>query len=321
MEKELIPFVSIENQKNIKYVLLDDNKVGRALFDRPDVNDDYQVHFIYLLMKDDEDKEMDINGSLNQIALEINKHFNKLTKRTKKVKKSKGKGQHLKLDLTKDGLLDVTFLRLPWTKKEFIKKYTADGFEKRWPDNWLSKFMIQMGFHNTKKSYVSYLQTSFDQQTSGSANLPHAFIYLKGCINNPKGQGSCMEIILHELIHTFGFIYSCNKGHSRGHLKGNDLMGEGAQILDPKNKSYYMHNDESCPDLADVVYLTPTSENPWDPIDIVCKRQLDRFNHKKLLKDKKITIVLGLVATMQEVCQKIIQFTLNVLTLGRNKIF
>ena len=153
--------------------------------------------------------------------------------------------------------------------------------------------MIQMGFHNTKKSYVSYLQTSFNQGESGAANLPHAFIYSKECKNNPKGQGSCMEIILHELMHTFGLIYPCNKGHSRGHLKGNDLMGEGVQFLDPKNKSYYMHDDESCPDLADVVYLTPTSENPWDPIDIVCKRQLDRFNHKKLLKAKKNNNKIG----------------------------
>ena len=288
IKKELVPFVSIKNQKNLKYVLPKDDKPGRALFDRPDVNDDYQIHFIYLLMKDDEDMEMDINGSLNQLVLEMNEHFNNLTKRTKKVKKSKGEGQHLKIDFTKDNLLDVTFLRLPWTKKEFIKKYTADGFEEKWPDNWLSKFMIQMGFHNTKKSYVSYLQTSFNQGESGAANLPHAFIYSKECKNNPKGQGSCMEIILHELMHTFGLIYPCNKGHSRGHLKGNDLMGEGVQFLDPKNKSYYMHDDESCPDLADVVYLTPTSENPWDPSDIVCKRQLDRFNHKKLLKHYKL---------------------------------
>ena len=89
MEKELVPFVSIENQKNLKYVLPADDKIGRALFDRPDVNDDYQIHFIYLLMKDEEDKEMDINGLLNQIALEMNEHFNKLTKRTKKAKKVK----------------------------------------------------------------------------------------------------------------------------------------------------------------------------------------------------------------------------------------
>ena len=39
-----------------------DEKPGRFFDDQPDVTDDYQIHFIYLLAKKTKDKERDING-------------------------------------------------------------------------------------------------------------------------------------------------------------------------------------------------------------------------------------------------------------------
>ena len=39
-----------------------DKKPGRFFEDQPDVNDDFQIHFIYLLAKKTKDKERDING-------------------------------------------------------------------------------------------------------------------------------------------------------------------------------------------------------------------------------------------------------------------
>ena len=41
-----------------------DNKPGRFFEDQPDVTDDYQIHFNYLLAADSEDREMDINGKM-----------------------------------------------------------------------------------------------------------------------------------------------------------------------------------------------------------------------------------------------------------------
>jgi len=41
-----------------------DNKSGRFFEDQPDVTDDYQIHFNYLLAADSEDREMDINGKM-----------------------------------------------------------------------------------------------------------------------------------------------------------------------------------------------------------------------------------------------------------------
>ena len=44
-----------------------DEKPGRFFEDQPDVTDDYQIHFNYLLAKDSEDREYDINGKIYPI--------------------------------------------------------------------------------------------------------------------------------------------------------------------------------------------------------------------------------------------------------------
>jgi len=43
-----------------------DKRPGRFFEDQPDVNDDYQVHFFYVLAKDSKDKEIDVNGWLEK---------------------------------------------------------------------------------------------------------------------------------------------------------------------------------------------------------------------------------------------------------------
>jgi len=45
-----------------------DKKPGRFFEDQPDVNDDYQIHFIYTLAADSKDREWDINGKIEKIA-------------------------------------------------------------------------------------------------------------------------------------------------------------------------------------------------------------------------------------------------------------
>ena len=42
-----------------------DEKSGRFFEDQPDVNDDFQIHVIYLLGKKGKDKERDVNESLS----------------------------------------------------------------------------------------------------------------------------------------------------------------------------------------------------------------------------------------------------------------
>ena len=53
-------------------IFASDEKPGRFFEDQLDVTDDYQIHFNYLLAADSEDREMDINGKMEKILLEVN---------------------------------------------------------------------------------------------------------------------------------------------------------------------------------------------------------------------------------------------------------
>ena len=46
----------------------------------------------------------------------------------------------------------------------------------------------------------------------------------------------------------------------------------------------YAHNVEGCPKGEDSVYLTPTSNDPYDPFKLICLNEWGKYNHKKLVK-------------------------------------
>ena len=48
------------NPDSTPIILESDKKPGRFFDDQPDVNDDYQIHIVYSLLKDSKDKEGDI---------------------------------------------------------------------------------------------------------------------------------------------------------------------------------------------------------------------------------------------------------------------
>jgi len=61
-----------------------DEKSGRFFEDQPDVTEDHQIHFNYLLAADSKDCEMDINGKMEKILLELNEAMAKATAEHKK---------------------------------------------------------------------------------------------------------------------------------------------------------------------------------------------------------------------------------------------
>ena len=89
-------------------LLASDEKAGRFFEDQPDVTDDYQIHFIYMLTASDKDRELDINGKIEEYANKMNALVEKFSKKTKG---SSGVKKY-KYDYRKDGKLDVTFIRL-----------------------------------------------------------------------------------------------------------------------------------------------------------------------------------------------------------------
>ncbi len=56
-------------------IFASDDKLGRFFVDQPDVTDDYQIHFIYLLAKKTKDKERDINGWVEKEVKKIDDLF------------------------------------------------------------------------------------------------------------------------------------------------------------------------------------------------------------------------------------------------------
>ena len=101
-----------------------DKRPGRFFEDQPDVSDDYQIHFIYMLAADGKDREYDINGWIEKRIKTVNKKFLKMSAKTKK---SNGIGHQFKLDMTKEGKLDVTFVRMNVLKKQLDNTYAPES--------------------------------------------------------------------------------------------------------------------------------------------------------------------------------------------------
>ena len=101
------------------------------------MNDDYQVHFIYLLSSEGKDKELDISGWIEKTVHRVNNKFLKISARNKK---SNGIGQQFKLDMTKEGKLDVTFVRMNVSKKQLdVGEY---------PSTVIYSYLRKVGFNN-----------------------------------------------------------------------------------------------------------------------------------------------------------------------------
>ena len=254
-----------------------DAKPGRFFEDQPDVNDDYQVHFIYLLSSDGKDKELDISGWIEKTVHRVNNKFLKISARNKQ---SNGIGQQFKLDMTKEGKLDVTFVRMNVSKKQLdVGEY---------PSAVIYSYLRRAGFNNPKKVYASLVgfKSKRGNSDGGEGGVPMMVIYTPAV--KSYGQPDMDLVILHELFHTQGAAYACGKrNYKGGHVKGSDILASGTvtSSLDSRNDTYYRHDIEGCPDLAKSVFVTPTAEDPWDPYDVFCRKKKGNFTHPDLYRE------------------------------------
>ena len=240
-----------------------DEKPGRFFKDQPDINDDYQVHFIYMLTMSDKDRELDINGKIEEYADKMNAIFEKFSKKTKG---SSGVKKY-KYDYRKDGKLDVTFIRLDKERKEFHKYINANY--KGWL--WLN------GFNNPKKVYFTFADvTSVD---GGEGGVGMASMFLKNKYNQNKSN--MIKTALHEMHHAMGGGFACVPGMSK---KAHFSSGQDTPSKQMFFGKAYVHDVEGCPKGEDSVYLTPTSKEPYDPFKLICLNEWGKYNHKKLVK-------------------------------------
>ena len=267
-----------DQEKELTYLNPKDKKPKRSIIDRPDTNDDHQVHFIYAILKNGKDKEWDINGYIEKNAMKVNKNF---LKWSAKNKKSNGVGQKFKYDFSKDGKIDVSFARLNLTRKEIDKPDHPNGI--------IYRELFRQGFNNPKKVYAIFSGFKSKHGNSDGGEGGPLFTILYGPAIKSYGSKDMEIVILHELFHTQGAAYDCGKRTYRGaHVKGSDVLSSGnvSTKIDSKNDTYYRHGIEGCPDLADSVFLKPTSENSWDPYEVFCKKNVGKFKHKKLFSTK-----------------------------------
>ena len=271
--------ISYSNQKNeLQFLNREDDKINRSLVDREDSTIDHQVHFIYAILKNGKDKEWDINGYIEKLALKVNENFLKWSSQNKK---SNSIGQKFKYDFLKNGKLDVSFARLNLTRKQID--------EPDYPNGLIYKELFKQGFNNPKKVYAIISGFNSKHGNSDGGEGGPLFTILYGPAIKSYGSKGMEIVILHELFHTQGAAYDCGKRTYRGaHVKGSDVLGSGdvTTKIDSKNDTYYKHGIEGCPDLADSIFLTPTSKNPWDPYEVFCKKNVGKFTHKKLFSTK-----------------------------------
>ncbi len=251
-----------------------DKKPGRFFEDQPDVNDDHQIHFIYLLSSEGKDTELDISGWIEKRVNSVNDKFLRFSA---KNKKSNGIGQQFKLDMTKEGKLDVTFVRMNVSKKKL------DGPE--YPTDIIYNYLREKGFNNPKKVYATFagFKSKHGNSDGGEGYVPMMVIYTPAV--KTYGQPDMDLVILHELFHTQAAAYGCGKRTYKGsHVKGSDILavGELSTSIDSNNNTYYRHDIEGCADLAKSVFVTPTAEDSWDPYDVFCRKKRGNLTHKDL---------------------------------------
>ena len=254
--------------------LASDDKPGRFFEDQPDVNDDYQIHFNYLLAQDSEDRELDINGKMEKIILMMNKWMEISTR-----KKGDKVPRKYKLDYRSDGKLDITFIRMDKNFNQLNKDANND----------ITPFLYKnKGQTNNKKIYFNF--ADFNSRDGGDAGIGFGSIFLRN--KSVKTDKRKAAIALHELLHTQGMGTNCMpwmkssnlKSHDN-HLKNRDkrTMLNSVDPSSPKIGKIYAHNIDKCPQFMDSVYLTPTREDPYDPYKIFCLFELGKYKHPNYL--------------------------------------
>lgn len=239
----------------------------RAATDMPDDVAGPQVHFLYVVPRDGEDRALDTSSTIERSVLSWERW---LTGQTG--------GRGMRVD-TYQGALDVSFFRLATADAVVAARgaFVRDQIEAE---------LYAAGFTSPAKIYAVYYDGSSTTACGGADPQPSirgafAALYLKG---TPPGAPPCSSIdlgldppsyhefaMLHEIVHTLGFVPRCAP-HARGdydfgHVTDSryDLMWTGNEPwgvfepnkmqLDVGHDDYYGHGRSGCPDLAASPFL------------------------------------------------------------------
>ena len=228
--------------------------VKRSLLDRPDVVSGYQVHLIYALPQDGLDQQLDTNGVISTSVGAAQSWFTQQTG-----------GPRIRFDTFGDSDdLDITFIRFPLTDAEITGSAVQVFYA-------LEDLLTAAGFSqaNTNKLYVVY----YGGATSDWCGIGGWFVgvFPNGAECAPGLQlapnvdtpGYAEFVLLHEMVHTLGFVPTCAPNYfvpGPWHVDDDprDLMWSGRAgqspwelppILDVGRDDYFGHGRDDCPDL------------------------------------------------------------------------
>jgi hypothetical protein len=237
----------------------------RSEVDRLDEVRGPQIHFVYAVPADGEDRRLDELGQVeNSVAL------------FQAWLAGQTGGPNLRVD-TYQGALDVSFRRLSQTDAAIAATgaFVRDAVERE---------LIAAGFNRPDRIYAVYYDGS-STYSCGGAFWPPALngnaivMYLRGtpnCNGNVLGAPGAPArywefAMLHDILHGLGIAGTCAPHHHlAGHVSDfpNDLMYAGTSpwqlppTLDVGRDDYYGHGRSDCPDLARSPYLTANAPPP-----------------------------------------------------------
>ncbi len=229
----------------------------RATQDRPDQTTALQVHVIYAVPADGVDRQLDRNGTLATSVLAWQHWLQQQTG-----------GPTLRVDTYAPQRPDITFVRLGQTDAQIASNgaFVRDALETELAQRGLvCGSPSQPPVKTCRKIYAVYYDGSSTFSCGGGAWPPVlpgrvAALYLQGlaagpvpCNTNPfttdtESVGYLELSMLHELIHTLGFVGTCAPHQWRsGHVpEANDLMYAGDApwdlahaVLDVGRDDYY----------------------------------------------------------------------------------
>lgn len=245
-----------------------DAALPRSAADRLDEVRGPQIHVVYAVPADGQDRRLDETGTLEGSVGSFQAWLAAETG-----------GPTLRFD-TYQGSLDVSFLRLTATDATVAARgaFVREAVEQE---------LRTAGFDRADRIYAVYYDGSSTYACGGSfwpPQLPGSAVvmYLRGrpgtavCESNPFAPASALPAyweysMLHDLLHGLGLVGTCAPHHTlAGHVSdfANDLMWAGSRPwqfparLDLGRDDYYGHGRSDCPDLARSPFLTSNAPPP-----------------------------------------------------------
>ena len=243
----------------------------RSAKDRKDSNKSPQIHLVYAVPLDGTDRGLDTDGTIVRSVQSSRRWFQEASD-----------GQDLRFDDYR-GELDITFVRLPKTDAQI-------GARGAFVRDEIEKLLRARGFKKANKIYAVFYDGSSTHACGGGSWPPVlkgsvAALYLRGeipgflpCSENPfaedeESPGYWEFVLVHEILHTLGFVATCAPSHAfSGHVgdDNQDLMYAGDQpwmpwLLDFNRDDYFAHSNGRCLDLMDNRFLLPATASVRQP--------------------------------------------------------